>query len=200
MCVTSCTTGQNTEIYFMAVTSLHIFTTVTERSSWLTMWQSRCMCVCVMQIICSTYNICSAWSRFSELLPIYIPAWWFQSVHFDKSYNNLHKDRPTHRTTESRKPSDRGWPVVQQNENRWARQLEKNRQARRNGGLKHKLSYTTKCGWNELKIGKWKWDWIEVFILNIYHIAILLFNTNQVNKNDWRKWLLTVYNIAVKTT
>lgn len=98
--------------FFMALTSLHNFTTVTERRTWQMMWQSRCMCMCVMQIICSTYNICSAWSWFSELLPIYIPAWWFQSVHFDKSYNNLHKGRPTHRTTQSRKPSDRGWPVV----------------------------------------------------------------------------------------
>lgn len=109
--VMSCSTRQTThtcrkniQIFFITLTSMHNFINVTERRSWQMMWQSRCMCVCVMQIICSTYNICLAWSRFSELLPIYIPAWWFQSVHFDKSYNNLHKGRPTHRTTQSRNP------------------------------------------------------------------------------------------------
>lgn len=137
-CVMLCITRQTTHIhtrgtknkkkkiyFYYGQISLHSFTAATKRWSWQMMWKSRCMCVYVMQITCSTYNICSAWSHFSELLPIYIPAWWFQSVHFDKSYNNLHKGRPTHRTTKSRKPSDRGWPVVQQNENRWARQLEK---------------------------------------------------------------------------
>lgn len=135
-------TKNHKNLFFMALTSLYNVTTVTERRTWQMIWQSRCMCMCVMQIICSTYNICSAWSWFSELLPIYIPAWWFQSVNFDKSYNNLHKGRPTHRTTQSRKPSDRGWPVVQQNENRWAWQLEKNRQTRKNEGLKHAFSST----------------------------------------------------------